>query len=124
MQSADLSLQIVPPDAAGVNIGNECHHVVVPPDRDSQPVRHFGCTTAELRTMADWLKKCEIRTVAMQSTVRRKSPDHHRPLTGIPDHLVLADAAVFIEWSGRLLGRHLSVFVNLPGFNAPDQQLC
>jgi hypothetical protein len=68
IQSADLSLQLVHPDAAGVDIGNECHYVAVPPDRDSQPVRHFGCTTAELRTMADWLKKCGIRTVAMQST--------------------------------------------------------
>src|SRR5207245_3047865 len=44
------------------------HYVAVPPDRDSQLVRHFGCTTSELRTMADWLKKCRIRTVAMQST--------------------------------------------------------
>ena len=31
-------------------------------------MRRFGCTTAELRDMADWLKQCRIRTVAMQST--------------------------------------------------------
>jgi transposase len=31
-------------------------------------VRCFGCTTAELKTMAEWLKQCGIRTVAMQST--------------------------------------------------------
>jgi transposase len=68
IQSADLSLQLVHPDAAGVDIGNKSHYVAVPPDRDSQPVRHFGCTTAELRTMANWLKQCGIRTVAMQST--------------------------------------------------------
>src|SRR6266702_8782253 len=68
IQRADLSLQLVHPNAAGVDIGNESHYVAVPPDRDSQPVRHFGCTTAELRTMADWLKQCGIRTVAMQST--------------------------------------------------------
>ena len=40
---------------AGIDIGNESHYVAVPPDRDSQPVRRFGCTTAELRAMADWL---------------------------------------------------------------------
>lgn len=68
IQSADLTLQLVHPDAAGIDIGNESHYVAVPPDRDSQPVRHFGCTTAELRTMADWLMQCGIRTVAMQST--------------------------------------------------------
>jgi hypothetical protein len=68
IQSADLTLQLVHPDAAGIDIGNESHYVAVPPDRDSQPVQHFGCTTAELRAMADWLKQCRIRTVAMQST--------------------------------------------------------
>src|SRR6202162_1254761 len=68
IQSADLILQLVHPDAAGVDIGNESHYVAVPPDRDNQSVRHFGCTTAELRTMAVWLKQCGIRTVAMQST--------------------------------------------------------
>jgi transposase len=68
IQRADLTLQLVHPDAAGIDIGNESHYVAVPPDRDNQSVRHFGCTTAELRTMADWLKRCGIRTVAMQST--------------------------------------------------------
>src|SRR6266478_8007289 len=68
IQSEDLSLEVVHPDAAGIDIGNEFHYVAVPPTRDSQAVRHFGCTTAELREMAVWLKQCAIRTVAMQST--------------------------------------------------------
>jgi hypothetical protein len=67
MQSEDLTLEMVHPDAAGVDIGNESHYVAVPPIRDLQPVRRFGCTTAELKTMADWLKQCGIQTVAMQS---------------------------------------------------------
>lgn len=64
----DISLEVVHPDAAGIDIGNERHYVAVPPKRDSEPIRPFGCTTAELRAMADWLKQCGIRTVAMQST--------------------------------------------------------
>jgi transposase len=68
MQSDELSLEVVHTDAAGVDIGNETHYVAVPPSRDPQPVRCFGCTTAELRAMADWLQRCRIRTVAMQST--------------------------------------------------------
>jgi transposase len=68
MQSEDLSLEVVHPDAAGIDIGNESHYAAVPPSRDSQPVRRFGCTTAELKTMAAWLQQCRIRTVAMQST--------------------------------------------------------
>src|SRR5713101_308187 len=68
IQSEDISLEVIHPDAAGIDIGNESHYVAVPPSRDSQPVRRFGCTTAELKAMADWLKQCGIRTVAMQST--------------------------------------------------------
>src|ERR1700747_696747 len=68
IQSEDLTLEVLHPDAAGIDIGNESHYVAVPPSRGSQPVRRFGCTTAELKAMADWLKQCGIRTVAMQST--------------------------------------------------------
>src|SRR5215468_10128936 len=68
IQAEDLSLEVVHPHAAGIDIGNESHYVAVPPGRDNQSVRRFGCTTAELKAMADWLKHCEIRTVALQST--------------------------------------------------------
>jgi transposase len=61
-------LEVVHPDAAGIDIGNESHYVAVPPTRDSQPVRRFGCTTAEVKEMAVWLKQCAIRTIALQST--------------------------------------------------------
>ncbi len=65
MQSEDLSLEVLHPDAAGIDIGNESHYVAVPPIRDSQPVRRFGCTTAELKAMANWLKQCGIHTIAI-----------------------------------------------------------
>ena len=68
IQAEDISLEVVHPDAAGIDIGNESHYVAVPPSRDPQPVRRFGCVTAELKEMASWLKACGIRTVAMQST--------------------------------------------------------
>jgi transposase len=68
IQSNEISLEVVHADAAGIDIGNEAHYVAVPPTRDSQPVRRFGCTTAELKAMAQWLEQCGIRTVAMQST--------------------------------------------------------
>src|SRR5437879_11922326 len=68
IQSEDLSLEVIHPDAAGIDIGNESHYAAVPPSRDSQSVREFGCTTAELKAMAAWRKQGRIRTVAMQST--------------------------------------------------------
>src|SRR5215467_4663741 len=60
IQSEDLSLEVVHPHAAGIDIGNESHYVAVPPTRDSQPVRHFGCTTVELKGMAEamWDSDC------------------------------------------------------------------
>jgi len=68
IEAKDISLEVKHPDAAGIDIGNEAHYVAVPPARDTDPVRRFGCVTAELKAMAGWLKQCGIRTVAMQST--------------------------------------------------------
>lgn len=59
---------MVHPDAAGIDIGNAAHYVAVPPDRDAEPVRSFGCFTEDLKRMADWLIQCRIDTVALQST--------------------------------------------------------
>jgi len=61
-------LGIVHPDAAGVDIGSRKHYVAVPADRDPEPVRCFGCLTPDLQAMAQWLKACGIKTVAMEST--------------------------------------------------------
>ena len=61
-------LMIVHPHAAGIDIGSASHFVSVPSDRDEVPVREFGSWTADLRDMAQWLKSCGIKTVAMQST--------------------------------------------------------
>jgi len=65
MQSEDLSLEVVHPQAAGIDIGNASHYVAVPPSRDPQPVRCFGCTTTELKRMAEWLTQCGTSTVAI-----------------------------------------------------------
>ena len=61
-------ISIMHPDAAGIDIGSETHYVCVPQDRDSQPVRKFGCFTSDLNELADWLRRCKIKTVAMEST--------------------------------------------------------
>ena len=56
------------PNAAGIDIGSRKHYVAVPPDRDNEPVRNFGCLTPDLHQMAKWLKSCGIETIAMEST--------------------------------------------------------
>ena len=67
-RSEDPGLEVVHPHAAGVDVGNSAHYVAVRPDRDSQPVRRFECFTADLNRLADWLKSCGVKTVALQST--------------------------------------------------------
>src|ERR1700740_1331450 len=66
--AGDPGLSIVNPHAAGIDVGNQSHYVAVPADRDSQPVRKFGCWTQALHEMAEWLIACRIDTVVMQST--------------------------------------------------------
>jgi len=62
------ALEIVHPDAAGIDIGGSEHWVAISPERDEQPVRCFDCFTADLEQMADWLIERGVRSVAMQST--------------------------------------------------------
>ena len=55
-------------NAAGIDVGSEFHFVAVPPDRDKQSVRKFSAFTGNIITMADWLQKCGVDTVVMEST--------------------------------------------------------
>lgn len=68
MRSEQPGLQIVHPDAAGIDIGSRIHYVAVSPDRDTEPVRSFGCFTSDLVRMADFLRQCGITNVVLQST--------------------------------------------------------
>lgn len=68
MQSQDPGLEVVHPHAAGTDVGNGTHYVVVRPNCDPEPVRRFECFTADLYRLADGLQQCGVKTVAMQST--------------------------------------------------------
>jgi hypothetical protein len=61
-------LPIIQANAAGIDIGAESIFVCVPHGRDPQPVREFSTFTCDLRKAAEWMKKCGITTVAMEST--------------------------------------------------------
>jgi transposase len=68
LRSEDPGLEVLHPQAAGIDVGNGAHYVAVRPERDSEPVRRFDCFTADLHRLADWLQSCGVKTVAMQST--------------------------------------------------------
>lgn len=62
------SLKQINYDAAGLDIGASEIYVCVPEDRDAEFVRKFGTFTSDLNDIADWLERCGVRTVAMEST--------------------------------------------------------
>jgi transposase len=59
---------MIHPDAAGIDIGATEIFVAVPPARDETPVRSFPTFTQDLNALADWLDRCGIKSVAMEST--------------------------------------------------------
>lgn len=63
-----VELQCVNLDAAGIDVGAESHWVAVPTGRAEQTVREFSAFTSDLHALADWLKACGVKTVAMEST--------------------------------------------------------
>jgi transposase len=65
---AQAALQIVFPNAAGLDIGANEIMVAIPPDREGKTVRGFGTYTPDLVALADWLKEVGVTHVAMEST--------------------------------------------------------
>jgi transposase len=63
-----VSLPIVNADAAGIDVSATMHMVAIPAQRDVETVRKFGAFTQDLHQLAQWLVKCRITTVAMEST--------------------------------------------------------
>jgi len=54
--------------AAAIDIGSKSHFVAVPVGCDSESVREFQSFTSDLYELANWLEKCKVTTVAMEST--------------------------------------------------------
>ncbi len=67
-RASNAVLPMMRPDAAGIDIGATEIFVAVPADRAAENVRSFPTFTQDLYALADWLKACGIRTVAMEST--------------------------------------------------------
>jgi transposase len=62
------AMPVISPNAAGLDIGSAEIWACVPANRAEQPVRKFGTYTPDLQALADWLQRCGIETVAMEST--------------------------------------------------------
>lgn len=61
-------MQVIYPNAAGLDIGSTEIMVAIPPDREGETVRGFGTYTPDLKELADWLAEKRVTHVAMEST--------------------------------------------------------
>ena len=66
MSKKHVSLEVVNPYAAGIDVGSRSHWVSV--GQDSEDVKEFGVYTEDYEAMADWLREHQVSTIAMEST--------------------------------------------------------
>ena len=66
MKKKNVSMEVVNPNAAGIDIGSRSHYVAI--GQSDEDVREFGVYNEDLQALAQWLLDNEIKTVAMEST--------------------------------------------------------
>ncbi len=61
-----ISLEVVNPNAAGIDIGSRSHWAAV--GQDAQDIKEIGVYTEDHQKLSIWLKEHEVTTIAMEST--------------------------------------------------------
>ena len=61
-----LKLEIVNPNAAGIDVGSRSHFVSIGQSLDE--VKEFGVYAEDLKALSSWLLENNIDTVAIEST--------------------------------------------------------
>jgi transposase len=66
MKKKKLALDVVNPNAAGIDVGSRSHFVAIGQGGDE--VKEFGVYNEDLLAIARWLTENDVKTVAMEST--------------------------------------------------------
>lgn len=66
MKKKNVSMEVVNPNAAGIDIGSRSHYVAI--GQSDEDVKEFGVYNEDLQGLVQWLKDNRIQTVAMEST--------------------------------------------------------
>ncbi len=66
MKKKKISLEVVNPNAAGIDIGSKSHWVAV--GQNAQDVKEFGVYSQDHKELCEWLQKHKVTSVAMEST--------------------------------------------------------
>jgi transposase len=66
MKKKNVSMEVVNPNAAGIDIGSRSHYVAI--GQSDEDVKEFGVYNEDLQSLVQWLLDNKIQTVAMEST--------------------------------------------------------
>lgn len=66
MAKRKINMDIVNPNAAGIDIGSRSHFVAI--NQEHSDVREFGVYAQDIKDLVQWLIENDIKTVAMEST--------------------------------------------------------
>jgi transposase len=66
MKKKKVSMNIVNPNCAGIDVGSRSHYVAI--GQDQKDVKEFGVYAQDLQQLIIWLKENQIQSVAMEST--------------------------------------------------------
>jgi len=66
MSKEKLKMDIINPNAAGIDIGSRSHFVAI--NQEHADVKEFGVYAQDMKALVDWLFENNVKTVAMEST--------------------------------------------------------
>lgn len=66
MEEKKISLEVVNPNAAGIDIGSRSHWVAV--GQNAEDVKEFGVYSQDQLDLCDWLRSKNVNSIAMEST--------------------------------------------------------
>lgn len=66
MEEKKISLEVVNPNAAGIDIGSRSHWVAV--GQNAEDVKEFGVYSQDQMDLCEWLKSKNVTSIAMEST--------------------------------------------------------
>lgn len=66
MKEEEISMQIINPQAAGIDVGSRSHWVAI--GQGAKDYKEFGVFNEDIYQISKWLKENSIKTIAMEST--------------------------------------------------------
>ncbi|PCH67813.1 MAG: hypothetical protein COC06_10640 [Bacteroidales bacterium] len=66
MSKKQMSLEVVNPNAGGIDVGSRSHWVAI--GQDAQDIREFGVCSQDHQELCKWLSENGIESIAMEST--------------------------------------------------------